>query len=178
MAVTRTTQDGSPGPATFFAPPERASVEHLQAMARGVVHNPVVSAVLEAAAGYVMVLDEHRQILAANEEVLDALGVREGQTLVGKRPGEAFSCVHASEGPNGCGTSRECGKCGAVLTVLAAMARGEASDGVCSLTMVRPDGVRASMELGVHATPVLLAGARVIVVTLLDLGARPQGHAP
>ena len=38
--------------------------------------------------------------------------------LAEKRPGEAIGCVHASDGPDGCGTGLHCWTCGAVIAVL------------------------------------------------------------
>ena len=41
--------------------------------------------------------------------------------LLGKRPGEALGCVHASECSTGCGTTEFCSECGAVRAILASL---------------------------------------------------------
>ena len=65
----------------------------------------------------VLVLNEHRQIVALNEAVLKTLNATLGD-LAAKRPGEAVGCVWASEGPDGCGTGPHCITCGAIAAIL------------------------------------------------------------
>jgi len=92
-------EPASSGADTYFAPAERSDPESLAALAALAVTDPVIQAVLEAVGGLLMVLDEHRQILAANRELLDGLKVKTGDNLIGQRPGEALGCVHAQTGP-------------------------------------------------------------------------------
>ncbi|MDP8262499.1 MAG: hypothetical protein P9M13_04250 [Candidatus Ancaeobacter aquaticus] len=47
------------------------------------------------------------------------IGIAFGK-VIGKRPGELFGCVHATEMPAGCGTSVFCTECGAVKSIISA----------------------------------------------------------
>ena len=130
--------------------------------------NPFSNLLLEAAGGYLLVLNPQRQILAANSDLLEAIGMQEGDTLVGLRPGEALHCVHAEEGPHGCGTSRACAYCGAVLAILAAQTELKVTDGECRVLM-RRDGKLAAAEFQVRVTPLDHGGDIFLAMVLLDI---------
>jgi len=51
---------------TYFARPERLAHEELTAQVHRSLADPCVRVVLDAVDGYVMILNEQRQILAAN----------------------------------------------------------------------------------------------------------------
>ncbi len=154
-------------PATHFAPPERASQALVRLLSSLTLNDPIVKTILAAVGGHVLILNPQRQILAASREVLEALGLKEMDSLLGLRPGEAFSCEHAREGPSGCGTSPYCRHCGAVLAILAVQASGIQADGECSLTM-RRDGQLASVEFKVRATPFTIGTTPVVTLVLHD----------
>lgn len=92
---------------TFFASPERLSGDDLQKHFNLIVNDPVVKIVLQAVNGYAMILNEHRQILAGNQELLTALNIKQNEFL-GERPGELFHCENCVTAPSGCGTGYSC----------------------------------------------------------------------
>jgi PAS domain-containing protein len=79
--------DGLPALPTWFAPPERASRNEVESAARVIADHSLMTALLEATDLYVMVLNQERQVLAANTEFLKALGATDLRALVGRRPG-------------------------------------------------------------------------------------------
>ena len=161
---------GSTGTYTLFAAGERAEAGSFARLAALALTDPVIKTVLEAVGGYLMVLDEHRQILAANRELLAALELRTGDMLTGQRPGEALDCIHAQTGPNGCGTSLHCRHCGAVLAILAAQTTGQTTTGEC--TLAHRDGERvACSQYDVKITPLPLADTTVLACVLHDITA-------
>ena len=161
---------GSSGVDTFFAPAERSDAESLARLAALAVTDPVINTVLEAVGGYLMVLDQHRQILAANRELLAGLKLQTGDPLLGQRQGEALGCIHAHTGPGGCGTSLHCRHCGAVLAVLAAQASSQPTTGEC--TLAHRDGERvACTQYAVKITPLPLASQTVLACVLHDITA-------
>ena len=155
---------------TFFAPAERAREEDVRRAARFCLENPVTRALLDAFSGYVLLLNERRQVVAANTEVLLALEANDQRRLEGLRPGEVFCCVHAAEGPGGCGTSKACAHCGAVLTILSAQLDHAAAGGECRMTIDR-GGVRGAAEFRVRCTPIEIAGQRLLAFVLQDISA-------
>lgn len=165
--------DAGDGPgynATFFAPPGRATLEQLADQMRRSLDDPCVKVVLEAVTGFVMILNQDRQILAANRELLEALGREDPRWLVGLRPGEAFNCIHFAEGTDGCGTSRHCSACGAVLAILAAQVTDTPANGECRLSLYR-DGKLEAADFRVRATPLEIGGSRLTALVLHDISA-------
>ena len=163
-------EPASSGVDTHFAPAERSDPESLARLAGLAVADPVIKTVLETVGGFLLVLDEHRQILAANRELLDGLQLQTGDQLVGQRPGEALGCVHCETGPCGCGTSMHCRHCGAVLAILAAQTTDEAATGEC--TLAHREGERvACAQYGVKVTPLPLGGRSVLACVLHDITA-------
>jgi len=161
---------GSSGVDTFFAPAGRSDAESLARLAALAVTDPVIGAVLEAVGGYLMVLDEHRQILAANRELLAGLRLQNGDRLLGQRQGEALGCIHAQTGPGGCGTSLHCRHCGAVLALLAAQSSGQPATGECTLSHRENERVSCS-QYAVKITPLPLVGQTVLACVLHDITA-------
>lgn len=125
-------------------------------------------ALLDAVPDMVLILNEHRQIVAVNKRLLSVFGVANQTALLGMRPGEAVSCVHSKEGPDGCGTSETCSECGAVLAILACRETGEQAKGECRILISRDGGT--ALDLEVTATPLAVAGIRLMVFALRDIG--------
>jgi len=161
---------GSSGSDTHFAPAERGDPESVARLAALAVTDPVIKTVLEAVGGYLMVLDEHRQILAANRELLAGLKQETGDQLIGQRPGEALGCIHSQTGPGGCGTSLHCRHCGAVLAILAAQSSSQATTGECTLAQRESERLACS-QYAVKITPLPLAGRTVLACVLHDITA-------
>lgn len=162
-----------PRPSTYFASPERDSVDVVMHLAEKVVQDPVLQIVLETVQGFILIVNEHRQVLAGNHLVLEALGIHSAADYVGMRPGEVLQCVNSRLGPNGCGTSEQCSKCGAVLTVLACQQRRETVEGECSLTMVE-NGELTSREFQVRCTPLEFGGHALSAVVMQDISAKKR----
>jgi signal transduction histidine kinase len=125
---------------------------------------------LEAVGSYAVVLNEQRQILAANPVLLEALAEQHPASSDGLRLGEAFGCIRVAEGPDGCGTSKACRRCGALLSVLATQGTGESTEGECLLSLER-EGRWEACEFAVRSIPLTVAGHRLILLTLQDISA-------
>jgi signal transduction histidine kinase len=153
---------------TFFAPAKRTPSADLRPFARRVLQDPIVKAILASIPGSVLILNKERQILAGNREVIDTLGLTDGDTVIGLRPGEAFVCVHASEGPSGCGTSRHCKACGAVIAILSALENHETFKGECTLSLNHNDRLQC-LNLAVQAVPIEILGQQCIEFVFHDI---------
>ncbi len=158
------------GQETYFAPTERADPAELKALSSFAIDDPIAQIVLESVAGYLMILNSKRQVLAANEELLEALEIEHSDTLLGDRPGEVFDCVNAIIAPSGCGTDRKCSYCGAVLSIMASQETDSIQNGECSLTLRRNDRLECA-EFKVRCTPLHIGDHRLTVVVLTDISA-------
>jgi len=155
---------------TLFAPAERARPEELKRLRKVMLDHPLIRVVLEAVQGHVLILNEHRQILAANDGLLEALSRESDGCLIGLRPGEVFGCIHFTEGPGGCGTAANCRFCGAVLTLLASQMKGEVVTGECRLSR-KVGGRMEAVDLKIRATPLEINGRTVTAFVLHDVSA-------
>lgn len=152
---------------THFAPAGRASVETLEVERRAIAQAAFIDALMQAMPDFVMVLNEHRQIVAVNQRIIKAFGVDDPALLIGKRPGEALDCIHASEGPNGCGTGVNCAVCGAVLAILESQESGQQACGECRVVLCKDGGT--ALDLEAVATPLDVAGMPMTVFALRDI---------
>ncbi len=157
-----------PGVATYFAPAGRDTADQLARATAAVAQVPLLAETLNAMPHMVMVLNARRQIVAANEALLNILEVPAGKVL-GKRPGEAVECIRALEGPDGCGTARHCATCGAAEAVLASQETGRKVVRECRI-LARTAGGPVPMDLRVTATPFCLEGECFTVAAVEDIG--------
>ncbi len=93
-------------PDSYFAPAGRVSEQVLLHEKSVVAGSEMIATLLNAMPDFLMVLNEKRQIIAVNKRLLRAFGVDNPEMMLGLRPGEAVGCVHANDGPGGCGTSK------------------------------------------------------------------------
>lgn len=162
---------------SHFAPIGRMSGSELGAQVEACLGSPLLETLLESLDAFALVLNEQRQVLAANPAFLTALGLEESELNHDLRPGEVLHCVHAAEGPDGCGSSRACRACGAALAILAAVDRDSgASEDECLLTHVQ-NGRWTCSEFKVKATPLGLGPHRFIVVSLRDISSEKRREA-
>jgi len=171
--------DSHPSPATvdtWFAPAGRAAPERLAEETRVALQSPVFRAIIESLDGYLMILNPQRQILAVNERLLKDLGLEKPECMIGSRPGEALSCIHATEMTGGCGTSKACATCGAVNAILDSQRNGEAVTSEC-LATVRRGEVTESAEFRVRATPARVGPFEFTILVFQDISAQKRRDA-
>ncbi len=161
---------------TLFAPAAVDSPDQIRRLSEEVSASPLFQAVLASVDGYLLVLNQRRQILAANRDFVQLLGLEPTACLIGDRLGDALRCIHASEGPGGCGTSEHCRMCGAVLAILGSQATGEPVTRECLASVNRDAGVEA-LELRVRATPIEVGGHSFTVLALHDISAEKRREA-
>lgn len=141
---------------TFFASPERASKESVGNDYKALGGNPVVQQLLDSSPEPIMVLNQHRQIVFVNDKLTTMLGTTP-EVLLGRRPGEAFNCIHSSQNESGCGTSEFCNESGAAQAICASQDTNLPTSRECRLTCIAPLG-EISRDLRVWATPLACQG--------------------
>ncbi len=137
---------------TCFAPAARADRAVVLRAAADLAQVPLVRSLLECVPAFAAVLNRERQIVAANQPLVELLEGESADEFLGCRPGEAFECVHHAAGPAGCGTSEACRYCGAVEAVLQCQATGTKIVRECRLRRRRQD-LEASLDLRVQVQP-------------------------
>jgi len=164
-----TPDDVPSAPTTYFAPAERAAPEAVQEAVDLVSASPVMAGLLRTLGGILMVVNEQRQIVAANDELLRFLGCNDPQGTLGLRPGEALGCIHAADNPQGgCGTGRFCATCGAAIAIVSSQQSEEPAEAECLLT-VRMNDHEEAFEFRVRAAPIHVGGQRLTVISVQDI---------
>lgn len=148
--------------------PPRSTPEELGELALHCLQSPILEAVLSSLQGRALILDRNRQTIAANQELLEAMGLISCTPLLGRRPGEVFGCVRVPFGHDGCGTSPACAQCGALLAILASQAQEAPAKGEC-LMMVLNHGKQEAHEFAVRAAPLELEGNPLVVFVIQDI---------
>jgi len=160
--------------ATHFAPAGRDTEAELRRR-QGIVENaPLLRAAIDAMAQIVLILNERRQVVAVNRCLACLLESQKLQAI-GKRPGELLDCIHAEDGPDGCGTDWHCATCGAAEAILeSGKVRGQITR-ECRMTVKAREGL-AAMDLRVTATLVEVDGERFTICSIEDVSSEKRLH--
>jgi K+-sensing histidine kinase KdpD len=153
---------------TFFAPPERSSGDDIRAGHELLKEERTLLNILGAVSGITAILDQNRQIVYANDELMDLLGINSVEELLGKRPGEAISCSHASESFSGCGTAEACSVCGAVSAIIESQKLGVRTERETRITS-SVDGKMVHWDLKVISSPVEIRNKRFYIFSIIDI---------
>jgi signal transduction histidine kinase len=153
---------------TYFAPAQRTERRKFTNQVETISRNPIMDALLKAAAGILVVLNEDRQIVALNHAFLKEIGVKDAEKVLGMRLGESLHCVHAFEKPNGCGTTESCLSCGAAVAMMAAITDDKTQEQVCALLSDK-NGTLSNTCLLIKAQPIQLEDNRWILIYAQDV---------
>ncbi|OQY36988.1 MAG: hypothetical protein B6226_05695 [Candidatus Cloacimonetes bacterium 4572_65] len=115
----------------------------------------------------VLILNKNRQAIYYNKKLYEDLNAKSYKDIIGKRPGEMFSCIHAFVEPTGCGNSPFCKYCGALNAILKSYEFGTKTD-FCRLT-TSTDGVRGSMDLEVTASAIEIKEQECTLFVIKDI---------
>lgn len=153
---------------TYFAPAARVSRAQLIGQVKRISNSPVMNAVLQTAAGLMVVINEQRQIVSFNHSFLETLGITEPETVLGLRLGETLHCAYAFDEPGGCGTTPYCSSCGAAIAMVASIDDNVPCEKTCALKTER-NGQTEELCLLVRAQPFVVNRRRWILVYAQDV---------
>lgn len=153
---------------TYFAPAFRSNEGELRHQFEVAARNPAINGVIRMVSDLFAVLNENRQILIINRQLLNGLGVDNPEAAFGLRPGEAIGCRYAAEMAAGCGTSEYCMTCGAVIAIISSLASGGPVERNCNISCERK-GQPMELFFRVHASPIHIDGERFVLLFLYDI---------
>lgn len=170
---------------TAFAPAERASQEEIRRQYMKLAQLPFVRDFLDAIPNMSVVLNEHRQIIFANRAFAEFLGVKESDRLLGKshceafsclyaevlgsRPGEAVGCVRSRLTDGGCGTTRFCQTCGAVIAIMNSQKLRTLDIQECRMICGEEGSNETALDLRVWSRPIEVDGEIFTVFSVVDI---------
>ncbi len=158
---------------TFFAPAGRQSFEKILNEKELHESQRILTELFGALTGVCAIINKERQIVFANNEFLDLLGLKSIEAVLGRRPGEVISCINSLKGPSGCGTSKECRYCGAVAAIMDSILHDARSSKEAHITSVINNNL-VSWDLNVTCAPVRLNGEKLFALSLQDISAEKK----
>lgn len=147
---------------------EGSGTKALARQVKALRSNPLVRVLLDAANANTVILNEERRILFASRSFLHLAGVSDDEALIGLRLGDAWHCVHAPEGADGCGSSESCRHCAVFGMVRRAMDRGIPVEGEAAILQLN-GGEERTLNLLEHAVPAEIFGETLYVITMIDI---------
>lgn len=153
---------------THFAPALRSTSDQILKEHEFVASLKLFGEIFGAMSGISAVIDNNRQIVYANSDLLSLLGLETMDPILGKRPGEVVSCIHSGEESSGCGTSLACTYCGAVNAILESQKTGSKSTKECRIS-TSVNGKLISWNLNVTSSPITLSGNQYYIFTIRDI---------
>ncbi len=146
-------------------PTARLNRNEIKRQARLISQTPLLCKHLDMIPAAVLILNEQRQIVFANEMAAEMMGVPKREALYGLRPGEALHCIHADESENGCGTTPFCRICGTVKTILTAF-EGVQTVEECH---INPMEGYLPFDFRVTSSPYFFADERFVAFVIADI---------
>jgi K+-sensing histidine kinase KdpD len=159
-----------------FAPALRSSDEEILREFKLIGSQKFFTGIFGAVPGIAGIINKNRQIVYTNDDFLALLGVNSLEPILGKRPGEIISCIHAEEEPSGCGTSAACTYCGAVNAIMESQKTGLKSIKETRISTVT-DGKLKSWDLNITSSPIIVAGEEFYLLNLQDISSEKRRQA-
>jgi len=153
---------------TNFAPARRLTQEELSRQLEVISHSEVMSVLLNSVSGLFAIVNEQRQVLSLNDKFIKMLGIGDTYEFFGLRPGEILQCIHSDEMPGGCGTSKFCSTCGAVVAMLSSIHSDQVAEETCALTMRAEEGCN-ELYLRIRSQPIRIGGYRLLFLFIQDI---------
>lgn len=150
---------------TQFASPERDSGKEIKRQAKLLASFPFLKELYNTVTEAVVILNKQRQIVFFNQSLLGLLKLKDGKSIYGLRPGEAFKCKYAKLNPAGCGTTEFCSACGAAKAILSSL-KNESEMQECRLAQ---DKTGKSLDFLVKTTPFAVKNEQFVVFPIKDI---------
>jgi signal transduction histidine kinase len=127
----------------------------------------------DASPDILLVLNAQRQVVFANQRLADLLGLENADCAFGKRPGELFDCIHASESEDGCGATDFCAACGAARAIINGLS-GKADVQECQIIQ---NSTHNPLDLRIYTTPLQVDGQNFTFFSIMDISHEKRRYA-
>ncbi|MFA5903900.1 MAG: histidine kinase dimerization/phospho-acceptor domain-containing protein [Desulfobacula sp.] len=121
--------------------------------------------VIEALPLAIAVIDKNRKVTLANRNTFRFVNKNEVQ-LIGRVGGEAFSCVHHNDVPEGCGFGPECPKCKLRSALFETIEKKKAVHGLETIMEFIGLGKR---HLKISTSPIVIHNEAVVLLSIEDI---------
>ncbi|MDP2363425.1 MAG: PAS domain-containing sensor histidine kinase [Ignavibacteria bacterium] len=155
-------------PKTHFDSPFRNSQLEIKTRSNRISQDTIIRQMLESFPDLVLVLDNRRQIVAFNKKAETFFRNKDKIEIFGYRLGEALGCVHATEMPDGCGTSVFCSECGAGKSNKLSLEAPGSYEDECRI-VVNNGGFETSLDFNVFTSTLEFENKNYIVFAIKNL---------
>jgi K+-sensing histidine kinase KdpD len=157
---------------TKFASAERASLDKILLQKKIVENEKHLNDILTSIPNLALILNDERQAVLYNQELIDFLGYKDDLLIFGFRPGEILNCIHSDESEGGCGTTEFCRLCGAAKSILNSKS-GKRDLRECRIMVKNKDMVE-SLDLLVSACPLEIEKQHFIFFNIVDISSEKR----
>jgi len=154
---------------TYFASPERLGKNEITQQSNDIVHLAYAGKILNSLPNMVAIVNEHRQVIYANDIFVKKVGLNDFREAIGQRPGELIQCIHANDTEYGCGTGPNCRYCGALYAVLSSQKTNTTIESESRIT-TSVNGKITALDLNVQASPFDFEGQKFTLIVMADIG--------
>ncbi len=153
---------------TFFASPDKSTSNELREKITVINNNQFVVNLIKSLSGMLAIIDEHRQVVAVNDDLVKSFGWKTSFDVFGLKPGEIIHCEHASEQPNGCGTTKHCATCGAAIAIVTSLGTDSSVEKICSASVTN-DNLKSDICFKIRAVPVTIESIKFVLLFIQDM---------
>lgn len=119
-----------------------------------------------------VVLNQDRQIVLSNQELVKIAGLERLEQAFGERPGDVMYCIHSTES-NGCGLSNSCKYCSILNSIRESQTQNKPVTRECRITTTR-NGRLVFHDFQVNCTPLNLFGEKYTLMNLFDISSEKR----
>jgi nitrogen-specific signal transduction histidine kinase len=148
-------------PSHFLPLSSQTSQHKIEQQAGWFERNTTLTQALDGIPNPVLILNQERQIVFANQAMLDLLHSADRNLILGQMVGDALDCHHADQG---CGTTEFCRTCGGFRAVSASLENRPAAQ-ECHILQQNGD----ALDLQVSARPVWFEGQPFTLFSIQDI---------
>ena len=161
---------------TEFAPAERDPMELIKKDFHFVSNSEYVHKLINSLPYLIAIINTKRQVVFANDSLLEILELKRVEESLGGRPGELLHCVNADIEIGGCGTSKNCSACGLVSSILQAQLLNRKIITECRLS-TRKNNELVAHDFKVTTSPFAWDGNMYYILSLVDISSEKRKQA-
>ncbi len=130
-----------------------------------------LQAIFDSSLIAMLLLDTELRVTRCNKAVMSLVGKKDFD-LIGKNPGGALCCIHASETPGGCGYAEACTQCSTRTALLNVMNTNEELNDLETAHQVMIEGEVHTRFYSISAVPLILDGKRQFLLAVMNITER------
>ncbi len=133
---------------------------------RAICSNEILCVSLDAMPIPVVIIDQDRLVVYANQALLDQIDLKDRERVIGKYFGELFGCQHVINEQMNCGSTKYCRYCGAMKTLVSSIG-GVATTQDCRL-LVRKGDIDDALNLKITSSKLEVNGYNLNILSVED----------